>query len=980
MGACAAAGQLTCSGGVQVDTCTEGTPAADDATCDGTDDDCDGVADEDYVSTATSCGVGACASTGVTSCVAGVVQDSCTPGTPGAEICDGLDNDCDGTTDNGLTAPLNDLQDGVCSGSTKTCSGAGGWVNDYSGIATYEATETTCDGLDNDCDDIIDNPCPVNIPDANLKAAIETELGVSDPTVADMLNLITLGATNKGVVDLTGLEYAINLTHLNLSSNQISDISSLSNLSSLVYLNLNNNQISGLSALSNVTSLTELYLDTNQISDISSLSNLSSLTVLLLSRNQISDISSLSNLSSLTTLYLDSNQISDITPLSNLSSLTTLVLTANLISDISLLSNLTSLTHLNLGSNQISDISALSNLSSLTVLVLSSNQIADIAALTNVTGLTHLYLNNNLISDISLLSNLTSLTELVLSSNQIAAIAALSNVTSLTDLNLGSNQISDISALSNLSSLTVLVLSSNQISDIAALSSLINLQTLYLADNCISDFDPVSHVPNVYGDASQGPDDDGDGICDPVDTCLDVDGDTYGVGVIIGCTGSATEEDCNDGDSSINPGATEVCDNIDNDCDGTIDGITQITSCGVGQCAGNTGIETCTAGVWGDDTCDPLAGATAEGCDNIDNDCDGSTDEELTRPSTCGIGACASTGEETCTAGVWGDDTCTPGTPAADDATCDGVDDDCDGAADEDYVVDDTCGVGECLTNNTPSSCVAGVETPCAPGTSVAEICDGLDNDCDGVVDNGVLTTFYLDSDGDTYGDPTASTEACTVPGGYVADDTDCDDTDASINPGATEVCDTIDNDCDALTEDGSGESWYGDATSCGVGACAAAGVLTCTAGAQDDTCTPGTPVAEIPNDGIDQDCDGLDLIDTDNDGVPDTEDNCPLVANASQDDTDGDGLGDACDANTEELEVPAVPRREGEALMVEAIFWNQSGSAIEIITPDCYNTTFTVRDGLGSILPPRDRVWHAYGIPDDVMTLAAGASFSVTL
>src|SRR6185295_2743344 len=82
------------------------------------------------------------------------------------------------------------------------------------------------------------------------------------------------------------------------------------------------------------------------------------------------------------------------------------------------------------------------------------------------------------------------------------------------------------------------------------------------------------------------------------------------------------------------------------------------------------------------------------------------------------------------------------------------------------------------------------------PGAT--EVCNGVDDDCDASVDEGVQTTFYADADGDTYGDASSTTLACTVPSGYVSDNTDCEDNDASVNPGATEVCNGIDDDCDA--------------------------------------------------------------------------------------------------------------------------------------------------------------------------------------
>lgn len=83
------------------------------------------------------------------------------------------------------------------------------------------------------------------------------------------------------------------------------------------------------------------------------------------------------------------------------------------------------------------------------------------------------------------------------------------------------------------------------------------------------------------------------------------------------------------------------------------------------------------------------------------------------------------------------------------------------------------------------------------------EVCNGIDDNCDGSVDEGVKNTYYEDSDGDGYGNPAVTTQACSAPVGYVEDNTDCDDTNDDVNPDMDEILnDGIDNDCDPETPD----------------------------------------------------------------------------------------------------------------------------------------------------------------------------------
>ncbi len=342
-------------------------------------------------------------------------------------------------------------------------------------------------------------------------------------------------------------------------------------------------------------------------------------------------------------------------------------------------------------------------------------------------------------------------------------------------------------------------------------------------------------------------------------TAVDDDGDGW----------TENQGDCDDTDSSVHPTAPEVLNDVDDDCDGTVD-------------EGTVGYDDDGDG-WTelDGDCDDTDGRTYPGateqCDGADNDCDEDVDEDTVcydddGDCFCEGGSCTGSVFAGCKKLAIGDcDDTDPASHPGGTEVADAADNDCDGTIDEGTTAYDDdgdcyCESGTCQ-GSTDVTCSTVSPGDCndanddiSPGET--ELCNGIDDDCDGSTDESDAadaSTWYRDSDGDSYGNPSSSSRSCTQPSGYVSNSSDCDDSDASRNPttywyqdsdgdgygsatywvqqcnqpsgyvsnnsdcsdsrsssypGATEYCNGYDDDCDGSTDESSAvdaSRWYRD-------------------------------------------------------------------------------------------------------------------------------------------------------------------------
>lgn len=376
-------------------------------------------------------------------------------------------------------------------------------------------------------------------------------------------------------------------------------------------------------------------------------------------------------------------------------------------------------------------------------------------------------------------------------------------------------------------------------------------------------------------------------------TLVDLDGDGY-----------LEDVDCDDGNSAVYPDALEVCDGIDNNCDNEIDEGVQVQyfadGDGDGFGNGEISILSCSASdgfVPNGNDCDDteatvFPGAT-ELCDGLDNDCNEIVDDGndlIVYQDADGDGfGTPGVMSSACTAGddyvenyLDCNDQNNTINPDADEI-CDNLDNNCDGLIDNEALdapewYQDADGDGYGNNDETINACLiqfgyASEGNDCDDQNPelhpfATEICDQIDQDCDGLVDEGTNNTFFEDADGDGFGNFFVYIETCTPTAGYVSNGQDCNDTNADVMPNALEYCNGYDDNCDGMVDENTAvdvQTWYADVDGDGFGddavpteACSAPPFYVGTVGDCDDGRPNVNPdAAETCTTAYDDDCNG---------------------------------------------------------------------------------------------------------------------------
>ena len=407
------------------------------------------------------------------------------------------------------------------------------------------------------------------------------------------------------------------------------------------------------------------------------------------------------------------------------------------------------------------------------------------------------------------------------------------------------------------------------------------------------------------------PDDDDSGDVDDDDSSDSDDDDSASAAEDADEDGFSVDEDCDDEDGAIHPGAPETCDGVDNNCDGVIDQSDAedaptwyLDDDGDGYGLEGSTVEACSqphgysayAGDCNDE--DPAfhPGASESDCsDPADYNCDQSSG--YVDADGDGVAACEDCDDGDINLSV------------ATDETCDGADNNCDGLIDNNasdastwYGDADDDGYGgttfQLQACTMPSGYVDNSDdcddlNPLSyPGA--VEVCDGSDNDCDTETDEGVLLPWYQDLDQDGFGNELVVQQACSPAVGYVGNDLDCNDAAVNINPSSYELCDTLDNDCDGNADGADAldaSTWYLDDDGDGFGDPSAM-IVACVAPTTDHVAvagdcndSDGAVAPGLPElcDTLDNDCDLL---------VDESEDLQATSATTWYGDLDGDTYG----------------------------------------------------------------------------------------